>query len=669
MRQMTAENDKTQGPVNSSGEPPAAAVGSPVIFVSYASQDVELADALVRTLEEQGFRCWIAPRDVDPGTLYADAIIAAINQSKAFVLILSESAVVSGHVGKELERASSKRKPVLALRIDKTPLTRTFEYFLSESQWIEVGISGVSVALAKVAAAIRHIEAARRQDGSGGELAARGSPESNKKMPWRLIALGSLGILGLVWLLISRTVQNTAPVSPPVNAQATAPAVPEQSVAVLPFADMSEKKDQEFFSDGLTEEIIDMLSSVPDLKVPARTSSFHFKGKQTTLADIAKTLGVAHVLEGSVRRSGDNLRVTAQLIRADSAHLLWSQTFDRKADDILKIQDDIARAVVGALKGRLKASLLPESIGTTSAEAYSLYFQANQLFRQGLTEDDTRRALAQVKKSLDLDPQFAQALALQSAMLDDLGMRSEARQAVDKALELNPSLAVAHFALARFLMSDYDIPGSEKELRRALEIDPELAGALDTIALFQAFRGQFTQSIETYQRVIAMDPVNPQRYLKLSLVYFYAGRFPESLATDRRMRELQPNSFDPHNWSSAILFAQGNTAAALAELDMVADENQRLGCGCRTRMLDALGRKTEANAAFARLIEAHARDEAYGIASVYASRGDANRAFEWLDRAYAQHEIALYWVKVDSDFKVLRNDPRFHAILVKLNLI
>jgi TolB-like protein/lipoprotein NlpI len=661
---MTAENDKTQG----RGEPPAAAMGSPVVFVSYASQDMELADALVRTLEEQGFRCWIAPRDVDPGTLYADAIIAGINHSNAFVLILSESAVASGHVGKELERASSKRKPILVLRINKTPLTRTFEYFLSESQWIEVGIGGINATLTKVADAVRHLEATRRQDGPGSVPAARSSSVSGKKMPWRLIVLAGLGVLCVVWFLISRTLPNIAS-SPPVNTQALDPAVPEQSVAVLPFADMSEKKDQEFFSDGLSEEIIEKLSAVPDLKVPPRSSSFHFKGKQTTLADIARALGVVNVLEGSVRRSGDNLRVTAQLIRADSGRRLWSQTFDRKADDILKIQDDIARAVVGALKGRLKASLLAESTGTKSAEAYSLYFQANQLFRQALTEDDTRRALAQVKKSLELDPKFAQALALQSAVLDDLGMRSEARQAVDKALELNPSLAVAHFALARFLLSDYDIPGSEKELRRALEIDPELAGALDTIALYEAFRGQFTQSIETYQRVIAMDPVNPRRYSILALVYFYAGRFPESLATERRMRELQPDSNDPHQWSSAILFAQGNAAAALAELDLVADENQRLGCGCRTRMLDALGRKTDANAAFAKLIEAHARDEAYGIASVYASRGDANHAFEWLDRAYAQREFAPYWIKVDSDFKVLRNDPRFHAMLVKLNLI
>jgi adenylate cyclase len=458
-------------------------------------------------------------------------------------------------------------------------------------------------------------------------------------------------------------------VSPRVNTQALNPAVPEQSVAVLPFADMSEKKDQEYFSDGLTEEIIDMLSSVPNLKVSARTSSFSFKGKQITLAEVAKALGVAYVLEGSVRRSGDRLRVTAQLIRAESAHHLWSQTFDRHADDMIKIQDDIARAVVSALKGGLKSSLVPESTGTKNAEAYSLYFQANQLFRQSRTANDTRQALAYVKKSLDLDPQFAQAIALQSSLLDDLGMRSDARRAADRALELNPNLAVAHFALARFLMGEYDISGSEKELRRSLELDPELAGALDTVGLFEAFRGEFTQSIETYQRVIGMDPVNPQRYFKLALVYFYADRFSESVATERRMRELQPDSSDPHMWSSAILFAQGNAAAALAELDLVADENERLGCGCRTLMLDVLGRKKEADAAFAKLMEAHARDEAYGIASVYASRGDPNHAFEWLDRAYAQREFALYWLKVDRDFKALRNDSRFHAMLVKLNLI
>ena len=289
--------------------------------------------------------------------------------------------------------------------MDKTPLTRAFEYFLSESQWIELGVGGVSATLAKVADALRRLEATR-QHAPAGELAARSAPVlHNEKRPWPLIVLGSLCILGAVLFLISRTLISS--VSPRVNTQGLNPAVPEQSIAVLPFADMSEKKDQEFFSDGLTEEIIDMLSAVPELKVSARTSSFHFKSQPTSLADVAKALGVAYVLEGSVRRSADNLRVTAQLIRADSAHLLWSQTFDRHADDIFKIQDDIARAVVSALKGGLKSSLLPESTGTKNAEAYSLYFQVTQLFRQSRSDNDSRQALAYVKKSLDLDPQFA----------------------------------------------------------------------------------------------------------------------------------------------------------------------------------------------------------------------------------------------------------------------
>jgi TolB-like protein len=583
--------------------------------------------------------------------------------------MLSEAAVASGHVGKELERASSKRKPILAVRMDHTPLTHNFEYVLSESQWIEVGSGGMGAALAKVADAVHRQEQTPRLTVAGSPIAATSLPGSNKRMPWRWIALGSLCLLALAWVLISRILPRASSVSPPSNVQASLhPSVTDASVAVLPFADLSEKKDQEFFSDGLSEVMIEMLSSVPDLKVPPRSSSFYFKGKQTSSADIAKALGVVHVLEGSVRRSGDNLRITAQLIRADSGHRLWSQTFDRKADDIFKIQEDIARAVVIALQGRLKGSLSPESTGTRNAEAYSLYFQANQQFRQGLSDDDTRRALAEVKKSLELDPQFAQALSLESGIFDDLEMQAEARQAVDKALELNPKLAVAHFALARHRLRSFDLPGSEKEFSRALELDPDLVGALDSTALIEAFRGQFTQSIEKFQRVVVMDPVNPQRYATLAAVYFWAGRYPEASAAIRRAMELQPGFADPHNWSSTVLFAQGKFAAALAELDLVANENQRLGCGCRTIMLDALGRKAEANAALANLIEGHAKDEAYGIASVYGSRGDADHTFEWLDRAYAQRDFALYWVKLDPDFKPVRNDPRFQAILLKLHL-
>jgi tetratricopeptide (TPR) repeat protein len=321
------------------------------------------------------------------------------------------------------------------------------------------------------------------------------------------------------------------------------------------------------------------------------------------------------------------------------------------------------------LKGRLKASLLPGSTGTENAEAYSLYFQAKQTYLLAQSEDDLRHALAQTNKVVDLDPRFAEVFALRSMLYDDLEMQTKAREAIAKALELAPNLGSAHFVLGRLLIGEYDLLGAEKEFHRALELDPGRWSATGSIAMIEAFRGQFTQSIEGQQTSIASDPVNWELYAQLALVYLYAGRFPESLTAYQRARELRPNGLDQHAWASAVLLAQGKAAEALAELDLVADEDIRLGCGCRTIILDALGRTSEANAALARLIEAHAQNEAYGIAAVYASRGDADRAFEWLDRAHAQREFALHWVKVDPVFKRIRNDRRFHALLLKLHLV
>jgi TolB-like protein len=255
--------------------------GTPTAFISHASQDAAVANSLVEVLEQQGVRCWIAPRDVIPGSLYADGIVRAINGASVFVLVLSAHAVGSAHVGKEIERASSKRRPIIAVHTDSARLTPAFEYFLSESQWIELAPGDTDTAAAKLVAAVR-----RHLDPSTAQRASVGT--------------------------------------------AATPAIPEKSVAVLPFVNMSEDRDNEHFSDGLAEELINLLTKIPDLRIPARTSSFFFKGKQTTVTDIAKALGVAYVMEGSVRKSGNRLRITVQLIRADNGYHVWSETYDRE---------------------------------------------------------------------------------------------------------------------------------------------------------------------------------------------------------------------------------------------------------------------------------------------------------------------------------------------------
>jgi TolB-like protein len=321
------------------------------VFVSYASQDAAVANALVVNLEQHGIKCWIAPRDVTPGSQYADEIVRAINDTKVLVLVLSENALVSPHVGRELERAASKQRRIIVLRTDAAPLTRSFEYFLSESQWIDVAALGVPAALTKLTQSVgqRLAPSSWVSPGLGTDVM---DPADRKRKPSYLTikrVVAAAVILIVAALVVGVMVRywpskQRGPQAPVVAA------ISDKSIAVLPFVDMSERKDQEYFADGMAEEIIDLLVKVPGLKVIGRTSSFQFKGQSQDLRTIGTQLGAAYVLEGSVRKSGDRLRVTAQLINSkDGAHL-WSQTYDRDLSDVLKMQDEIAASLVRALQ-------------------------------------------------------------------------------------------------------------------------------------------------------------------------------------------------------------------------------------------------------------------------------------------------------------------------------
>ena len=301
-------------------------------------------------------------RDVTPGAFYGDEIVHAIDAAKAIVLILSQNAATSPHVLREVERAASKRHAVISLRIDKAPLPAGLEYFLNTSQWLDASSGDAVRALPKLVSAVQVATQAPTVTPTGVPTAHAPAPAVSarlrKRMALVVASAVGLALVGFaadrLWLSSHRAAATpaTTPVaSAPVPVTA-APAIPEKSVAVLPFLDMSEKHDQEYFSDGLSEELIDMLTKVHELRVPARTSSFYFKGKQATIPEIAKTLGVANVLEGSVRKSGNHLRITAQLVRADKGFHLWSQTYDRDLHDVFKVQDDIANAVVQACKSR-----------------------------------------------------------------------------------------------------------------------------------------------------------------------------------------------------------------------------------------------------------------------------------------------------------------------------
>jgi adenylate cyclase len=418
---------------------------------------------------------------------------------------------------------------------------------------------------------------------SSGAALPRYKPPGSRSVGFWIV--GGLLILAAVYLAADRfLVSKRAVPAAEVPAKLPAPidAVSEKSVAVLPFVDMSEKKDQEYFSDGLSEELIDHLAHAPDLKVIARTSSFQFKGKNEDMRAIGQRLGVANLLEGSVRTSGNTLRITVQLVRADSGYHIWSETYDRKADDIFKIQDEIAASVLQALKASLIQGSVENTAGTQNIAAYNLYMQGNAIYQRTNTRTDYEMAFDYLHKALKEDPNYAQAWALMSAVLSQQGeygyvpvisARHDSRHAAERALELDPTLANAHVAMGRYLIiNELDLSGGAHQIQRALELEPNNQWALGWAGTLALMRGQFQTATSLLQRSVASDPINPWRYRDLAINYLLSGKYSEALDTFQRTIDLNPADTERHLFPGLILLAQGNPLAALAEIDRENDE-------------------------------------------------------------------------------------------------
>jgi TolB-like protein len=643
-----------------------ASGGTPAVFISYASQDAAVANSIVENLEQQGLRCWLAPRDVKPGAQYADAIVAAINEAKAVVLLLSQDAMASSHVSREVERAASKHKPIIAFRIDPATLNRTLEYFLSESQWIDVPAIGMPAALAKLAEAV--------EQGSGQTVAAvpvaSAKPLQRTGRRAKLIAGAAVVISVAVaaawgvrfWSQSHKAAQPTA-----------AMAITDKSIAVLPFVDMSEKKDQEYFSDGLSEELIELLGQTPGLRVIARTSSFYFKGRTEKLETIAEELHVANVLEGSVRKSGDRLRVTAQLIRADTSEHLWSETFDRDLHDVFKVQDEIATAVVTALKVHLlpmqKAAGQAE-LRTENLEAYNLYLQGRQSYNQGDVAG-YKRAVTAFQAAIALDPRYAVAyadLALAQFWLTDSTDPGEsdveldsALAAAEKAVALAPGLAAGYSARG-FLRAIYrfDFAGGQADLAKAVALGPGDAWVLHRSAVLLGVLGKLSEAIAREEQALALDPLSEEICRRLAFFLVANQQLAQARPLYEKALVIAPNSIRARYNLGELELLENQPERALAIYRQLGDS------GGQARAEYSLGHVDVSQRILEEFIAT--KGGPFQIASVYAWRGEKDKAFEWAERAYAQRDSGLTWLKIDTNFRSLRGDPRYKALLRKMHL-
>jgi transcriptional activator of cad operon len=459
------------------------------------------------------------------------------------------------------------------------------------------------------------------------------------------------------------------PESPPAT-------VSDASVAVMPFLDLSETKDQGYFADGISEELIDRLTKIPGLHVPARTSTFYFKGKQATVAQIAKALGVAQILEGSVRKSGDALRITTQLVRVEDGYELWSETFERPLTDIIKIQDQIATAVVQVFKNSVLDHYPPGLVPTANIDAYILYLRAmSHLTKSGVA--DYRAADQELNSALALDPRFAAAWARLAASkvykFDIRGPPSPAecasgRAAADHALELDSSLATAHGAKALVLM--YCGPArqlADEEFTTALQIEPGSAETLRAYARFTMSTARSEQALQLAQRAVSADPLNPWSFAALGDVLFHNHRLKEAEAAYRKAISIDTTITGLHGMLAIILLTDHQPAAAVAEAEAETDVEWREET--LPFVLDAAGRKADADRAIATFETRHMDESAGVIAEFYACRADVERSVKWFSAWAARHTgdfDDLPYRKVC--FANVEADPRFKALRRRINM-
>jgi TolB-like protein/tetratricopeptide (TPR) repeat protein len=466
--------------------------------------------------------------------------------------------------------------------------------------------------------------------------------------------------LAAAWLL------STGPASPPVE---------KVSIAVLPFADLSQAQDQEYFSDGLSDELIGVLARNARLRVIGRTSSFQFKGKNEDLREIGGKLGVDHLLEGSVRREGDRLRITAQLVRTSDAANIWAQTYNRAIGDVLEVHDDIAGAVAQAMNVTLLGGLPVPRRAPVNVESYNLLLEGNY-FRERRTRDGYEKAVAAYTRAIAADSAFASAwaglafvYALQAAngIIPAESGSKQARTAVQRALALDPKHPEAHSAMVYIQTGfDWDWVGADATVQRLLTLEPGSVDALFSAALSARTLGRFDEAIRYYEQAIVQDPLSPGLRNNLGLALYYAGRLSEAEAQFRKLLEMLPGFGGANCQLGKALLAHGEAEAAFAT---IAEESSEVWRSiCLPLAYHALGRSAESDLALRELTNKFAGDWAFQIAEVYAFRGEIDQAFKWLERAYIQRDSGFSEIKGDPLLKNLEKDPRHRTWLEKLKL-
>jgi TolB-like protein/Tfp pilus assembly protein PilF len=614
------------------------------VFLSYAAQDSDAAQRLCNTLRTAGIEVWFDRSELRGGDAWDQNIRREIRDCALFIPIISANtqARLEGYFRREW----------------KLGVARTHDMADDKPFLVPVVIDNTHDQDARV-------------------------PDKFREVQWTSLPGGETSppFLERLQRLLSPAEGHTSTASGvrlAYGAQPMAAAqlpIPEKSIAVLPFADMSAQKDHEYFSDGLTEALIDLLTQVRDLRVPARTSSFSFKGKSDDIASIAEKLRVAHVLEGSVRKAGNMIRVTVHLIRADDGYHLWSKTYDRDIEDIFKVQDEIAGIVVEALKAQLQpAQGVINPHRTSNIEAYEQYLLAKQLhyYRRG---DSTQRALAMLRGALALDPNYASAHALLAVgmadqiMLGTVPFQTSAHLAIaaaEKAVALAPGLGEAYSARS-FVRSalQWDWNGAQADIERALQLDPRSETTQRRLGVLLACMGRIPQALAAAQTATEIEPLDVTSWSLLGQCYCAAGQFDDGQRALKRGLGLSPESIMIVLYLAMAELATGQTVKALKTNARQQFEPWRRCILAAGEYL--LGHIQESQRVMDEVIDEYGQKAPFVIAIAFVWRGQIDAAFEWLARAYEKRDGGLTVLQVVVGFSEVRRDPRYKELLRKMH--
>jgi TolB-like protein len=679
------------------------------IFLSYASQDAVAAGRIGEALRAAGLEVWFDQSELRGGDAWDQLIRRRIRECRLFVPIISAHTQtrLEGYFRLEWRLAVERSHlmadgkafivPVAIDSIDERE-AEVPEAFRAV-QWTQLpGGVATPAFIARVAhllatapaegglapastAAAPHGAAA----GAAPVIATAGSLWPRRAVP---IALAVVALAAAAFFLVRpghpvpapvSAPQTTPPASAPVAAAAAAPAPPTHSVAVLPFTNMSGDPRDDYFSDGLSEELLNTLAAVQGLKVAARTSSFSFKGKEESVGEIARKLNVATVLEGSVRRDKSHVRISTELIDAGTGFQRWSQTYDRDLKDVLALQTDIATSVAAALKVKLlQADLSGAEIGgTDNPKAFDAYLRAEELARRPevspQVSDETLRAY---DAAIALDPNYANAYRGRAAARIDYAFNAaitpaEVRRLTDigigdarKAVELAPALGAAHSVIGNALAGQEDYTGAAAEFDKGLALSPGDVRVYRDSAGFLAGLGRFDEAIARAKHGVELDPLNPEAQQTLAYVYYWARRYAQSVAAGKRTQELNPKTSRAQGWEGFAYVGLRDYEAARTAC--VEERVQWVKLTCLAIVYDKQGKHTEAQTALAQLTKQYGDSASYQQTEVYAARGDVPQALTMLERAHTVGDPGLQSAQVDPLFDSLRNEPRYKTLIAQL---